>query len=497
MGKKHLSIDIGSSNAKAMLLELDGGGKLKMELVYRFPTPKTILNGYLCTDTFRIYEEICQALRLLGQRGVQVNTMGIDSWSSDFGFVNPDGIQIGMPAFYRDGRCKGMSERIAEKIRYERLYELTTQRKMIESALCQLLAVQEQQPHLLSEGNKLLFVADLLMQQFSGRICSEITLASYSQMFSMKKEAWEDEVFQLFGIPTSIQPEIVHPGCALGSISPRMAKWLGINQLEMIAPAGHDTSSAVAAVPAEPGKNWAFIATGSWFLVGMELDQVADPALSYRYTLSNTGLAFHKVMLKRNIMGMWLLQECKRCWDAMGLHLEYAEIAALAQQAEPFYAMLDTEDETFFNPEDMPQAIADYLHRTQQRAVEKTDVGRIARMIYESISMKCRYALEKVQEAAGMAVEQVYIIGGANRVGFLNDMIASACNMPLICGPTEASSLGNGLLQAYGSGELAGLEELRRTVRQNMEETTHWPTDHQAWDSRYTAFLELCGLKDE
>ncbi|MEG1516165.1 MAG: FGGY family carbohydrate kinase [Clostridia bacterium] len=495
MNGKHLAVDLGSSNGKMILAEIGQDERLTIEEVGRFPTPRVWLNGHICIDTYRILAEIVTVLSRLGQDGIALGSMGVDSWSSDYGVVTSFGDQIGLPVFYRDRRNNAMTEEVHRIISYEKLYAMTTQRRIRESTLCQLLALRKENPSLLQNGNKILFLGDLLMSHFSGKICSEVTLASYSQMFSMKKMAWEDDVFELFDLPTSLQPEIVHPCDCLGRISQNAAAWYGINQFEIVAPAAHDTSSAVAAVPVEPGKRWAFISTGSWFLVGMELDAPICLDQCYRYDFSNTALAFGKTMLKRNVMAMWLLQACKTTWAQMGISYSDAEIVSLAARAKPFYAILDTEDSSLFNPLDMPQAIMDCLATHGQPSVKKDDVGQIARLIYEGIAYKCAYAIDCLEKVTGQTLDIIQVVGGASCVDMLNQMIASATNKEVAAGPREAASIGNCLLQACGCGELSSREDIRQIVRNTYVLKHYYPENVSAWACRRDAYDQVCGLE--
>lgn len=490
----YLAVDIGSSGGKLVLTELTADKKIKTRVVHRFDTPRTWFRGHICINIYRIYDEICETLTRLGKEGVKLSGMGIDAWTSDFGLIDSSGEAVGLPVFYHDKRVEGMMEVVERTIGYEKLYPLTTQRTLRDSTLCQLLAVKRDTPALL-EGTRMMSLGDTLMYMFTGRACSELSAASYTQMYSMKRMCWEDSVFDRFALPRSLQTEVVGAGEILGELDPTIADWYGVPSFPVIAPAVHDTASAVAAVPAQPGKKWAFIATGSWFLVGMELDAPANDALSYRYNFSNTGLAFGKNMLKRNILAMWILQECKRAWEEMGLACSYAEIDALAAKAEPFAGFINTEHPSFHSLKDMPQVVVDFLKATGQKRVDKTDIGAIARLIYEGIAFKCRYAIETLEEISGEQIDTVHVIGGASGVPILNEMIASALGREVAAGPREATCIGNSLLQAVGTGELRDAQEIREVVRNNFDTQTVQPREPENWSARYAQFRAVCGLK--
>lgn len=497
MNQQYVAVDLGSSNGKILLASLGDDGALHMEEAGRFATPRVWAGGHLCINVYGVYEEICRTLAALGKKQIPVRSIGVDAWVSDFGVVGAHGDMRGLPVFYRDKRTNGMPEEVEKVIGYRELYGLTRQRRTQDTTLCQMIALLKERPDAFAKGDRIMHLGDLLMYFFSGRVCSEISAASYSQLFDMGKQRWEDRVFDLFGIPKSIQPPIVHGGEYLGRISKEQASFLGTNQFDVVAPAVHDTSSAGVAVPAEEGTNWAFIATGSWYLVSMELEQPADSELSYRYNLSNTGLAFGKTLLKRNVCAMWLIQECRRQWEKMGLTCDYPTIAALAGKAVPFYAIVDTEDNSFYNPENMVESVLDYLRKTGQRVPAGEDIGQIARIIYESIAFKCRYALGTLKKTTGRPVDTVYVIGGASGVAFLNQMLADVMNIEVVAAPGEASAAGNVLMQAVGTGELKDEAEVRLVAGRTFPTKRYAPENAGAFDWKYPEFLQLCGLEDE
>ena len=496
MAEKYIAVDVGSSNGKVYTGWITGERTLEVEEVARFETPRTMFEGHLCINIYRIYDEILRILTMLGQKGTKIISLGVDTWSSDFGIIDKEGVLQGLPVFYRDKRTEHTMEYVEEKIGYRNLYELTTQRKLKDTTLHQLIALLQENPRALADGKKILFLGDLLMYMLTGKAVSEISVASYSQVFSMKKGCWEDKVFDIFNIPKSAQPEIIQAGERIGKVRKDIARWCGTNMFDIVAPAVHDTSSAGVVVPAKKGENWAFIATGTWFLVSMELDGPADTELSFRYNLSNTGLAFGKTLCKRNVMAMWLVQECRRKWLEMGIDIDYPGILRRAMLARPFAAVLDTEYETFFNPEDMPQAIVDYLKKTGQGEFEKTDIGQIARIIYESVALKCAYALNALKKTTGKEVDILYVIGGTSAVEELNQFIANAANTEVVTGAKEASSAGNILLQAYGMGEIESEEEIREISRNTFPQKRYTPQNVHIWEKQYREFCNICGLEE-
>lgn len=497
MNNVHLAVDMGSSNGKVMMATVTGDRKLQMEEVHRFPTPRTNILGHIYTDIFSMYDNICEAVTKLGRSGVQIRSLGVDAWSTDYGIINSDGKLIGLPYFYRDSRISGVLEDVVlKKISYEELYKLTPQRRVPETTLCQLIAEMRDNPHALEDGGKVLFLSDLIMYMLTGVARSEFSVASYSQMFNMKTMDWEDKIFDMFGIPKSCRVPVIHAGDTVGKVDAEFAKWCGVNRFDVIAPATHDTSSAGVCVPVESGRDdWAFIATGTWYLVSMQLDKPADDYYSCKYSLSNTGLAFKKTLLKSNISALWPIQECKRIWAKMGLDLSYGDIVEQTKKAKPFMGMIDSDDMRFFNPENMPLEICSYLKESGQCSLEPDDVGQISRIIYESLAIRCAFALEMLKIASGKKVNTLYIIGGGSVVDILNQYIADVTGTEVVTGPREASSMGNALLQAYGCGEIASLDEAREIVRNTVQQRSFKPEDTEIWKRQYEKFCSFFGME--
>lgn len=494
---QHLVVDLGSSNGKVYLAEIREDKTIALEETDRFPMERSFFQGHLCTDVFAVYDRICQVISRLSAKGVQIDTIGIDSWSSDFALIDLDSGLIQMPVFYRDTRTDGAESWVEQTMNYEEIYRLTTQRRLSSSTLCQLLAYKKEYPRGLEGNKKILFLGDLLMYLLTGNLCSEVSVASYSQLFGMEKEDWEGEMFQYFEIPQSICPPVVRAGTILGNIKPELADFLGIKKTQVITPAVHDTSSAAAAVPALPGEHFAFLATGSWFLMSMEIKKPADIRKSYQYGLSNTGLAFGNVLLKKNITAMWIIQECKKQWERMGMNYTYPQLADMAEDADAFCGMLDTENEKFFHPDNMVSAICQYLRETGQKVPNERDAGQITRIVYESIVMQSVRALEMLKDTTGEQVDVLYLIGGASRITMLNQFISDAVGLPVRTGPAEASAAGNALFQAYGAGLAESEEEMRTIIRNTFESKEYRPREHGVWVQQYEKYLEVCALDRE
>lgn len=486
---RYLVIDLGSSNGKIYLARYSDDKKMEMEEIDRFPMNRSQIQGHIATNVFYIYDRILGVLKQLIRKGIKVQAMGIDSWCSDFSIVDMDSGAITLPVFYRDPWTDGYEEKVEKILDYENIYQLTSQRRIPNSTLCQLLAYKEEYPRGLEGNKRILFLGDLLMYLFTGNLCSEVSVASYSQLYSMKKESWEDQIFRIFDIPKTIQPPVARPGTVLGSVRSAVLKEAGAEDIKVVAPAVHDTASAAVAVAARKGENWAFLATGSWFLMSMETEQVENLEKSCRYQLSNTGLAFGKVLLKKNITAMWLVQECKRQWDGMGYNFSYPE---LAEHAEEFYAGIDTEYEGFNHPEDMVGEIRKFLNDTGQKVPKAEEIGQIMRIIYESIAFQSCRALKMLEDTRGQKTEVLYVIGGASRIRLLNQFLADVTGLPVRIGPSEASAMGNALLQAYGMGQIGSEEEVRKVAGNSWKEEEYLPREHGKWLKQYQNYRRSC-----
>ncbi|MGO8694855.1 MAG: rhamnulokinase [Rectinemataceae bacterium] len=491
MVKNHLAIDLGAESGRAIVGSIQNG-TISLEEIYRFETGCTILNGHLAVDVYRIYEEILESFVKYRLRfGPKLESVGVDAWGSDFGLVDQCGNMIGLPIFYRDKRTDGVSDIIEAGIGYRKLHELTNHRRTSTGSLHQIIAMERDEKQSLANGRAILFIGDIFNYFLSGKLCSEFTVASYSQMFNLRKNCWEDEVFDAFGIPTKIQSRIVYPGDIFGPMTESISATVGMSEVQVIAPAVHDTADAVLAVPAR-GDEWAFISSGTWSLLGIECDAPIVNDLSFKGNFTNSGLAFGKILFKISIAGLWIIQQCRKAWNVNGVRLDYPDIADLAEKSEHFMAFIDPEAPEFFNTVDMPESISRFIERTGQGTVESDEIGQIARIVYESLAFRYRQGIEMTQEASGKKIGTIYIVGGGSRIDLLNQFTASATGLHVIAGPAEASAIGNIMIQAYGCEETGSLSEIREMVKQSFPQNTFEPLAMDAWRERYDQYLRIC-----
>jgi rhamnulokinase len=460
----YLAIDLGAESGRVMLGTL-AGGKLALEELHRFSNTPVRLPTGLYWDAFRLFHEIVRGLSVAGrERKLQVAGIGIDAWGVDFGLLASDGSLIDNPRHYRDERTDGVQEKIFEIVPRAEVFERTGIQFMPINSLNQIYAMRLADAPALRMARDLLFIPDLFNYWLTGVRRAERTIASTSQFYDPRAKRFDANLFQRLQIPSGIMPELIDPGTLLGPLLPHIAEETKLRTVPVYATAGHDTASAVAAVPAT-GEDWCYISSGTWSLIGVEIDQpvMNQRALELNYT--NEVGAQGKIRLLKNIAGMWLLQECRRAWSAAGQEFAYDELMRLASEAGPAKAHIDPD--AFLHPGGMPKKIEDYCRSHQLTPPES--VGEVCRMILESLAQRYKQVIENLEELTGRSVHVIHIVGGGSRNALLNQLAADATGRTVIAGPAEATAAGNILVQAIGAGELNGLEEARAVVRASFQ----------------------------
>jgi rhamnulokinase len=481
--KRYLAFDFGAESGRAMLGTLKDGS-LSIEELHRFPnTPVRVLSG-LYWDALRLFHEICQGLQIAGRdRKLALDGIGIDTWGVDCALLGADGSLSSNPRHYRDSRNNGMLEKVCGVVTRDEIFEHTGIQFMQINTLIQLYAMKEVGDPALASARTLLMMPDLFNYWLTGVARCELTIASTSQFYNPREKRWATELFDKLGLPKSILPEIVPPGTCLGPLLASVAEPAGLPGGQVFATGGHDTACAVAAAPAE-GRDWLYISSGTWSLMGAELD---EPVINDRVlpmNLTNEMGAGGKVRLLKNIAGLWLLQECRRAWAQEGAEFTYDDLAQQAAAARPFVAILDPD--AFLEPGDMPRRISDYCKATGQRAPASS--AEISRMILESLALRYRQVLELIESLLDRRFPVIHIVGGGSQNQVLNQFVADATNRTVLAGPTEATAIGNVLIQAMGSGQLAGLDEARALVRRSFPVRAIEPAPKADWDAAYEKF---------
>jgi sugar (pentulose or hexulose) kinase len=481
-----LAFDLGAESGRAIVGSLRNS-RLTLEEKHRFPTHNGRIAGHLHWNIMALWEELKTGLRK-SAHGVSLSGIGIDTWGVDYGLIAKTGELLGNPYMYRDARTNGILERAFAKVPREEIFNATGIQFMQLNSLFQLLSMRETSSPMLDIADTLLFIPDLFNYLFTGQRKAEFSIVSTSQMYDMRKRAWATELLSKLKLPTHILPEVIPTGTLLGPIKQDVAAECGVSPIPIIAPGCHDTASAVAAVPAE-GENWCYISSGTWSLMGVEIPApiVNDKSLKYNYT--NEGGIGGSIRFLKNIMGLWLVQECRRQWQKEAREHSYAELTRLASDATPFSALINPDHQPFLAPGEMPQKIEQFCKSTRQAV--PSSPGEFIRTCLESLALTYRRTLEGLQDILGRRIDVIHIVGGGSQNELLNQMTADACGRVVIAGPAEATAAGNLLVQAMALGDVASLSELRSIVRESFEVKRYEPRDTTAWESAYNRFREL------
>jgi sugar (pentulose or hexulose) kinase len=490
-----LAFDLGAESGRAVLGTLDSG-RLELEEKHRFPNPTGRMNGRLQWNLLGQWEELKTGLRKSadthGGGRASLSGIGVDTWGVDFGLVNGDGDVVSNPFHYRDGWTDGVMERAFQTVGREEIFEHTGVQFMQLNSLYQLLALREHKPQTLSCARTLLFVPDLFNYLFTGERKSEFSIATTSQMYDPRKAAWATEMLRKLDLPVQIFPDVVPSGTVIGPLRRDVAEECNVGRVPVIAPGCHDTASAVAAVPAESGPmpaDWCYISSGTWSLMGVELNRplINEKSLAYNYT--NEGGIGGTIRFLKNIMGLWLVQECRRQWVKEGNDHGYSELAQMAQRAKPFGAVIDPDHKPFLSPGDMPAKIERFCRDTKQRP--PTSRGEFVRVCLEGLALTYRKTLEGLEDVLGRRINRIHVVGGGSKNELLNQMTADACEREVVAGPVEATAIGNILVQAMATGDVKSLSDARAIVRASFDVKHYQPQQARQWTEAYARYREV------
>ncbi len=480
--KKYIAVDLGAESGRVML-GVVSGEKLILQEVRRFGNGPIEEAGTLRWDFDKLMGEIKKGIgEAVRQAGGAVGGIGVDSWGVDFGLLNAAGELVEKPYHYRDSRTNGMMDKAFELMPKRDVYENTGLQFMQLNSVYQLLAARMAGSEALAKTDKMIFIADLVSYFLCGEKFAEYSLASTSQMMDMRTGQWSKAIFEKLSLPMDIMPDVVQPGTVVGRLSEVVQKELGCGAIPVIAIGSHDTASAVVGVPAKGGK-WAYLSSGTWSLMGVEIPKAIINDKTFGYEFTNEGGVDGTIRLLKNIMGLWLLQECRRQWQRDGVEFSYDEITAMAEKAEPFAGHVNPDESDFLAPGDMPTRINDYLSRTGQTPTD--DKGQMARMILESLALKYRGVMEALEDVTGEAIEVLHIVGGGIQNELLCQFAANATSKKVVTGPIEATASGNILMQAKAAGQIASLTEGREIVSKSFELKEYEPQDEDLWLKQY------------
>jgi rhamnulokinase len=484
----YLACDLGAESGR-VVAGCIAGDRLELEELHRFTNGPVETAGTLRWDPDRIRQEIVTGLAIAGERfGDRLAGVGVDTWGVDFGLLDAQGRLIEQPWHYRDARTTGMMEEAFSILERGDIFARTGIQFMQLNTLFQLLAMVCADSEALDRAERLLFMPDLFAWMLSGSKVNEFTISTTSQCFDPRAGTWAHTMLEELEIPTRIFGRIVPPGTILGELLPEMAEATGCRDLPVIAPGSHDTASAVAAVPSSAA-DAIYLSSGTWSLMGVEVAEPVITEQSLEHNLTNEGGVGDRFRLLKNIMGLWLVQECRREWAAQGRERSYEELTALATGAPAFGPLVDPGDERFLQPGNMPERMRAACRETGQP--EPEDEGALVRCALESLACEYRRVAGILDELTGRKGGVIHIIGGGSQNRLLNQLTADATGRRVLAGPVEATAMGNIMVQAMARGEIASLAEGRALITASVEPEEYLPRADGAWDGAFERYLTI------
>lgn len=478
--KRVLAFDFGASGGRAVIGSFDGRA-IRMEEVHRFANEPVTVHGTMYWDILRLFHEVKRGLNKAHLSG-RIDSIGVDTWGVDFGLLDKDGRLLENPVCYRDKRTAGMLEEAFQHIGRDELYKITGSQLMELNTVFQLLSLARKRPHVLRQAETMLLLPDLFNYMLSGEKKTEYSIASTTQLMDAAAGDWSQEVLRRLGLPREILTEIVPTATRIGCLSEEIAEELGMERPDVIAVAGHDTQSAMAAVPTDK-EDFLFLSCGTWSLLGTELAEPLINERSARANLTNEGGYGYKTFFLKNIIGLWLIQESRRQWIREGREFSFGELERLADAAEPFRCFINPDASEFIPGGNMPERIRAYCRRTGQPAPETE--GGIVRCINESLAMRYRQAADEVEGCTGRRYPVLHMIGGGVQSRLLCRLTADACGRKVMAGPVEATVMGNIVLQLLAGGHIQDIGEARRIIMASEQIACYEPQDREMWEAMY------------
>lgn len=486
---RFIALDLGAESGRAIVGQLEEG-RLTLQEAHRFSNGGIHVMGSLQWDPLYLFSQMKQGLsKISHEYGQDFASIGVDTWGVDYALLDRDGNLVGNPYCYRDSRTEGMMDEAYKHLSRQEIYEQTGGIQFMSiNTLFQVLSMVVHKSAQLEFADTFLMIPDLFNYWFTGRKVCEFSNATTTQFYNSLIGDWSRDLLKVLGIPDKIFPEVVLPGAQLGPLLPDIAEEVGLDPLPVVAVATHDTASAAAAVTATDD-DFVWISSGTWSLLGGVADEPIVTPEALQYNFSSYGGAGGGCLPWKNIMGLWLVQECRRIWAKEGEEFSYNEITQMAADAQPFAAVIDPDHDTFLAPDDMPAAICAFCQETGQ-AVPQTK-GEIVRIALEGLALKYRWTVEKLGLMLGRDFNALHIVGGGSKNKLLCRFAADATRLPVIAGPVEATAIGNIAVQAVATGHLSSLDEARQVIHNSFEVEVFEPANSEIWDAAYNKFQEL------
>jgi len=489
-----LAFDLGASSGRSIIGKLKNN-HLEIETLNRFTNGGVRLFDSFYWNILNLYQEIKTSLSLFVKKyGKNLNSIGIDSWGVDFVLLDENDKIIGLTHHYRDERTKGIMEEMTKVVPKEEIFSQTGIQFMSLNTSTQLFSMVLNNSSQLSIVKSILMIPDYLNYLLSGVKSTEYSIATTTQLYNPLKKNWANNLIKKLGLQPEWFCKLIEPGTILGTLQEYITDEVGLDKgIKVIAPLCHDTGSAVAAVPVDMDKykneEWAYLSSGTWSLLGVELEEpiISEKALKYNFT--NEGGIGGTYRFLKNITGMWLIQECKKIWDKENFNFSWEIIEELTMDAEPFQFFINPNDKIFLNPPNMIKAIRQYC-KSQYNKFPET-IGEISRVIFESLALNYKHVLNIIEDVIRKEIKILYIIGGGSQISLLNQFTSNALNLTVNAGPIEAAAIGNILVQALALDKIDNVSELRKIIRSSFPIKEYLPKDTNKWEKAYDSYLRI------
>ena len=494
MGQKKyfFAVDLGATSGRTIIGDINSG-RFELEEVTRFPNNLIVQGGHYYWDIYALYFEIIKGLKEVARRGLDITSIGIDTWGVDFVFIGEDGAILRNPRAYRDPiTFDAMEDYLRHVISRREVYNVTGIQFMNFNSIFQLYAMRREQNTALAQARKILFVPDALSWMLTGNEVCEYTIASTSQLLDPRTKQLDERLLQSLGLARGKFGKMVQPGTVIGVLTDEVQRLTGLGAVPVIAVAGHDTASAVAAVPAKDEK-FAYLSSGTWSLMGIEAKEAIINDESYDKNFTNEGGVEGSTRFLKNICGMWLYERCRLEWSEEVRKLSHPELQSQAMTVTPFKSLIAPDDEAFAAPANMIEAIQKYCRQTNQPVPETP--AEICRCIFDSLALRYRQVFEWLQAFAPFKLETLHIIGGGSLNKYLNQFTANSTGATVLAGPQEGTAIGNIMLQAKTAGEVKDIWEMRQIIANSLELVRYEPQCKEAWDKAYEKYLSIVDKK--